>query len=102
MITRPAQAYQAAPVVHHEHQAIDPEALPEALHRLYLALPGARRIGRGVSEAGKVERDGAPGGLRRGGQRVAPHVGRLRVAVQHEHDRPVGRTLFAVVDPLML
>ena len=59
--------------------------------------PRPGRVGRRVPEAGEVGRDRAVALGRHGGQRVPPHVGRLRIPVQHERHGPVLRPVLAVV-----
>ncbi len=60
VLAGPAQSDQPAPVVHDGHAALDPELRSKALDRLYVAFPGARRVGLGVAEAREVGRERAP------------------------------------------
>ena len=96
VLAGPPEADQPAPVVHHERDPLEPELGAERLDRLHVALPGVGRVAVRVAEAEQVRGDRAPA---RAGQlvhRVPPHVGRLRIAVQQQGDRAVGRALLPV------
>jgi hypothetical protein len=56
MIASPAQADATAGVVDHQHYPIEPDLAAEALDCLDMPLPRSRRIGRRVTEAGKIGR----------------------------------------------
>jgi hypothetical protein len=83
--------------VDHERDLVEALLRAEALERLDVALPGARRVGLRVAEAGEVGGERVEAG---GGQRLEhrlPHVRRLRIAVDQHHSGVSGGSRLAVV-----
>ncbi len=102
MVAGPAQPDHHAPVVPYERDPLEVERVAEALERSDVALPGARWVRLGVSEARQVERDRTYAGACQRAQRLAPHVGGLGISVDEQcgrrADRRLGRQRLAVGD----
>ena len=91
LLAGPRQPDQAAPVVQDRHAGYRCRVVAEAVERVLVALPRAGRVRLGVTHAGQVRGHRPPARLGQGGHQVAPHEGRLRIAVEQQRDPPVGR-----------
>ena len=91
VIARPAQADQAAGVVDHQHDPVEPDLAAEAFDCLDMAFEGPGRIGRRVAEAGEIRRHRSVARRRERGKQVTPHVGALWPPVYAQRRHTVRR-----------